>query len=106
MCLDGGGTVASVLALQFGSPVKTDEPWSFMLSQERMLGGHITAEIIKAQPSKDHPEACVTVRGVQCCYLPGLSSASSAQHSKICRGKAFPAVGQEGSSSPCDISAS
>lgn len=25
-CLDNGGTVASVLALQFDSPVKTDEP--------------------------------------------------------------------------------
>lgn len=25
-CLHNGGTVASVLALQFGSPVKTDEP--------------------------------------------------------------------------------
>lgn len=30
-----------------------------------MLGGHITAKIIKAQSSKDNPETCVMVHGVQ-----------------------------------------
>lgn len=58
-CLDNGRAVASVLALQFGSPVKTDEPWSFVLSQERVLGGDITAGITRAQSSRDHSEKCV-----------------------------------------------
>lgn len=77
-CLDNSGTVASVLALQFDSSVKTDEPQSFMLSQERMLGGPITAEIIKVQSSKDHPEMCLMVHGVPRCYVLGFGYASSA----------------------------
>lgn len=40
--LDNGGAVASVLALQFASAVKTDEPRSSVPRQARMLGGHIS----------------------------------------------------------------
>lgn len=36
------GMIVSVLALQFASPVKTDEPWSCVCSQVGMLGGHIS----------------------------------------------------------------
>lgn len=33
-----------------------------MLSQERLLGGYITAEVVKALSSKDHPEMCHDTR--------------------------------------------
>lgn len=33
-----------------------------MLSQERLLGGYITAEVVKALSSKDHPETCHDTR--------------------------------------------